>query len=214
MQERNITITLDKAKEWYNGNSVTLREVALQAFSEDELRFNFRKIKSLEDACKVLGLTYSGVLFNVKNIAVVSKASAAMFKLSIVRKALNFEQELSFTKNPENSCIYYPFNPIISIDSIYFDSEIEANKINIVGKFKIKGKIYLILGNSAAGSSTCHSGLGVCNLKTGVSLAPTNTGILGCASKEIAEHFSRYFGTLITEVKFGDLEDFTIIQSF
>ena len=30
--------------------------------------------------------------------------------------------------------------------------------------------------------------------------------------KEIAEHFSRYFGTLITEAKYGDLKGFEIIN--
>jgi hypothetical protein len=29
--------------------------------------------------------------------------------------------------------------------------------------------------------------------------------------KEIAEHLSRYFGVLITEAKFGDLKDFSVL---
>jgi hypothetical protein len=36
MNTRNITLTLDKAKEWYN-NGGELREIALQAFTEQEL---------------------------------------------------------------------------------------------------------------------------------------------------------------------------------
>lgn len=36
MQERNITLTFDKAKEWYNKGG-ELKEVALQAYSEEEL---------------------------------------------------------------------------------------------------------------------------------------------------------------------------------
>ena len=35
-EERNITLTLDKAKEWYNKGG-ELKEVALQAYSEEEL---------------------------------------------------------------------------------------------------------------------------------------------------------------------------------
>lgn len=34
MKERNITITIDKAREWYNSGSESLREVALQDFTE------------------------------------------------------------------------------------------------------------------------------------------------------------------------------------
>lgn len=35
--ERNIKITLEKAKEWYNSNNESLKDIALQAFSEKEL---------------------------------------------------------------------------------------------------------------------------------------------------------------------------------
>ena len=34
-----------------------------------------------------------------------------------------------------------------------------------------------------------------------------------CATKEIAKHFSKYFGMLITEAKYGDLPDFEIIEN-
>ena len=42
MKERNITITIDKAREWYNSENDTLKKIALQAFSKNELKFNFR----------------------------------------------------------------------------------------------------------------------------------------------------------------------------
>ena len=37
-------------------------------------------------------------------------------------------------------------------------------------------------------------------------------GFMGCASEEIAQHLSRYFGMLITEAKYGDLDGFEIIE--
>lgn len=40
MEKRNIEITLEKAKEWYKQGG-DLKEVALQAFNEDELKDNF-----------------------------------------------------------------------------------------------------------------------------------------------------------------------------
>ena len=56
MEERNITISFDKAKEWFNSNNETLKELALQAFSEEELTtFDFTKIKTFEDALTALG---------------------------------------------------------------------------------------------------------------------------------------------------------------
>lgn len=47
-QERNITLTLEKAKEWYKKGG-ELREVALQAFTEEELN---PLPRSWEDYCK------------------------------------------------------------------------------------------------------------------------------------------------------------------
>ena len=46
--ERNVTLTLDKAKEWYNKGG-ELKEVALQAFSEQELN---PLPRSWEEFCK------------------------------------------------------------------------------------------------------------------------------------------------------------------
>lgn len=39
-------------------------------------------------------------------------------------------------------------------------------------------------------------------------------GFLGCASKEIAKHFGKYFGMLITTAKYADIiKDFEVIES-
>ena len=214
MIKRNVSITLEKAQEWYNSGNESLKEIALQAFNESELKFDFRKIKSLCDACNVLGLNYNEVLSELCYIKKISKASAAMFNLNIIKKALNLGKELSFTKNPEDSYICYPFNPIIRKDSTYYSDEIKEDRIKIVGKFKVEGEIYLILGDSAIANLTCTSGLSAFNSKNGSSQAFSNIAFLGCASREIAEHFSRYFGTLITQAKYGDLKGFEIIQIF
>ena len=214
MIKRNVSITLEKAQEWYNSGNDSLKEIALQAFNENELKFDFRNIKSLSDACSVLGLNYSEILSESCYMKIISKASAAMFNLNIIKKALNLGKELSFTKNPEDSYICYPFNPIIRKDSTYYSDEIKEGRIKIVGKFKVEGEIYLILGDSAIASITGFSGLGALNPKSGSCQAFSNTAFLGCASREIAEHFSRYFGTLITEAKYGDLKGFEIIRIF
>ena len=214
MIKRNVSITLEKAQEWYNSGNDSLKEIALQAFNESELKFDFRKIKSLSDACSVLGLNYNEILSESCYINRISKASAAMFNLNIIKKALNLGKELSFTKNPKGSYIYYPFNPIIRKDSIYYSDRIKDGKIKIVGKFKVEGEIYLILGDSAIVNLSCTSGLSAFNSKNGLSQAFSNIAFLGCASREIAEHFSKYFGTLITEAKYGDLKGFEIIRIF
>ena len=210
MKERNITITLNKAKEWFNSGNATLKEIALQAFSKDELTYNFKDIKTLENACEALGLDYSIISIVTKDVATFSKASAAMLKLNIIRKALNLGQVLHLTKDPKDSYIYYPYNPFITNNSTYYKSEINSGKMEVIGKVKSEGEEYNVLGGHVNGG-----GAGFGNFSSGYGVGGANArfGFLGCATKEIAEHFGKYFGMLITEAKYGDMVDFEIIEA-
>ena len=208
--ERNITITLEKAVEWYNSGNDTLKEVALQAFSRDELLYNYRNIKSLRDACEVLGFDYVGIRTTALSIAKISKSSAAMFQLNIIRKALNLGQDLHLTKNPGDSYIHYPYNPFVTKSSTYYKSDINSGKMEVIGKIKSEGEEYNVLGGSA--NDDGYAGLGTFYSNDGVGYANASIGFLGCATKEIAQHFGKYFGMLITEAKYGDMVDFEIIR--
>lgn len=209
--ERTITITLEKARELYNSDNESLKEVALQAFSEDELACNFKNITTFKKACEALGLNYDATSSIAENIATVSKASAAMFKLNIVRKALNLGHDLHLTKNSNNSYVYYPYNPFITESSIYYRNELNSGVMEIIGKIKNKGTLYNILGGCAIGGS--YAGLGYFFYDARVGFGNPEVGFLGCASKEIAQHFSKYFGMLITESKYADMVDFEIIEN-
>lgn len=209
--ERNITITLEKAKEWYNSGNTSLKEVALQAFSKDELGgYNFKNITTLKKACEAIKLNYGIISIVIKDIAIYSKASAAMFKLNIIRKALNLGQDLHLTKNPENSNIYYPFNPFTTENSTYYEGDVNSGKMEVIGKIKTDGIVYNVFGGRSGYYG--YSGLGSLRPYDNVGFADTSCGLLGCASKEIAQHFGKYFGMLITEAKYGDLADFKIIK--
>ena len=209
--ERNITITLEKAKEWYNSGNTSLKEVALQAFDEKELTaFDFTRIRTFKDACEALDLDYDDIVDTIENIIIFghSKASAAMFKLNIIRKALNLGQDLHFAKAPKNSYIYYPYNPFVTKSSTYYNKGLNLGIIEIIGKVKSEGEEYLVLGGDAADGG--YAGLGYFRSDYGVGYAYATVGLLGCASKEIAQHFGKYFGMIITEAKYGDMVDFEI----
>lgn len=45
-EKRNIKITLEQAIEWYNSGNRILRTLALSAYTEDELKLNFKYINS------------------------------------------------------------------------------------------------------------------------------------------------------------------------
>lgn len=211
MEERKITITLEKAREWYNGDNTSLKEIALQAFSKEELMCNFKSITSFQKACETLNLNYGEMLHIKTSIAAISKASVAMFKLNIIRKALNLGYDLRLTKDPGNSCIHYPNNPFISKTSTYFKSELESGKMEVIGEIKNEGKEYYVLYSSV--NYSCSEGFGFFNSDLGVGFSYTYTAFLGCATEEIAQHFGKYFGMLITEAKYGDIVDFEIINN-
>lgn len=211
MKERNVTVTLSKAKEWFNSGNATLREIALQAFDKDELTYNFKNITTFEKACEALGLNYNAMFHITKSIATISKASAAMFKLNIIRKAFNFGQDLHLTKNPEDSYIYYPHNPLVTKSSTYYKGEINSGKMEVIGKIKSEGEEYNILCGDADDGL---AGLGCFNSCDGIGYANAAFGFLGCANKEIAQHLGKYFGMLITEAKYGDIVDFEIISGY
>lgn len=207
---KKIDISLDEAKEWFNSGNATLKEIALKAFSKDELIYNFKDITTFKKACEVLGLNYDDMFYITKNIATISKSSAAMFKLNIIRKALNLGQDLHLTKDPENSYIYYPYNPFVTKSSTHYKSDINSGKVEIIGKFKCEGEEYNVLGGGAGDGS--DAGLGCFGYYNGVGVARADIGLLGCANKEIAKHLGKYFGMLITEAKYGDMVNFEIIS--
>ena len=211
--ERNITITLEKAKEWYNSGNTSLKEVALQAFSKDELTtFDFCKIKTFEDALTALEYAESTKEYirTTINDIMYSNASAAMCKLNIIRKALNLGQDLHLTKNPGNSHIYYPYNPFTIENSTYYEGDVNSGIMEVIGKIKTDGIVYNVFGGRAGYCG--YSGLGNLRPYDNVGFADASDGFLGCASKGIAQHFSKYFGMLITEAKYGDLPNFEIID--
>lgn len=211
MEKRNITVTLNKAKEWFNSGNATLKEIALQAFDKDDLTYNFKNITTFKKACEALGLNYNAMFHITKSIATISKASAAMTKLNIIRKALNLGQDLHLTKNPKDSYIYYPYNPFITKSSTYCKSEINSGKMEVIGKIKSEGEEYNVLcGYATLGVNTALGGF---TFYDEVGFADASIGFLGCASKEIAQHFGKYFGMLITEAKYGDMVDFEIIEA-
>lgn len=209
--ERNITITLEKAREWYNSGNTSLKEVALQAFDENELISNFRDITTFRKACDALNINYNTVSIIINRMIKFSKASAAMFKLNIIRKALNLGQDLHFIKSPENSHIYYPYNPFTIKNSTYYEDDVNSGKMEVIGRIKNDGIVYDVFGGCA--DYYGYPGLGDFRPHDNVGFANASDGFLGCASQEIAQHFGKYFGMLITEAKYGDLVDFKIIEN-
>lgn len=209
MKERNMTISLAQARFWLNSGNKQLQELALQVFDIDELASDFRCIKTFKDACEALGYNYSRDINRT-----LSRSTSAMFKLNIIRQALNLGQDMQLAENPKDSHIYHPFNPFITkVKGFrYYKDEINSGEIEIIGEIRAGGVSYYVLNSIAYFNGI--DGLGDFNYSTSSGSAGANSGFLGCATKEIAEHFGKYFGMLITTAKYADIvKDFEIIES-
>lgn len=205
METRNVNVTLEKAREWYKKGG-DLKEVALQAFTEEELKCpNFKNILTFGDACEALGIPMSSIspLTTVLNtmqghMRDYSKASVAMLKLNIIRQALNQGHKMDFKKGT----IWYPYTPAILPNNSYCKESYEVE----VAKVKIGCDTFTLLGGRAFNGA--YAGLGYFRSSVGMAYSNAYVGFLGCATKEIAQHMGKYFAKEIFEAKYGDLIDY------
>lgn len=81
METRNVKISLELAKDWYNSQDATLKELALSAFSEDELsKVTLDEIKS-----KVVCLELYNFLCPIEDV----DKYRALVQLSTIAKYFN-----------------------------------------------------------------------------------------------------------------------------
>lgn len=71
--ERNITVSLEEARNWYNGKDQTLHKLALQAYTEKELS----EPQNLKEVLEALGLTSLHL-----NMELAGEDAASTMKLS------------------------------------------------------------------------------------------------------------------------------------
>ena len=189
--ERNVKISLEKAREWYNSGNESLKEVALQAFKESELIVKlWETIKTFEDACKVLGI-------NPKSVDLIYDPHLQnMYKLQIVRKVLNAGWEPKLNEGT----IYYPLVKYTPKGTIY---KLPWKPIANL-KAKENNKVYTLFG----GDYNYYDG-GLCCFGFGNGDVITVIGLLGCKSEEIAKYFSITFGKLIFDAIYSQYNNYT-----
>ena len=196
MEKRNVEITLDTARKWYYGDDESLKEVALQAFTKDELEEkHWKRITTIKDAvdylikkgmCKNLITEYVNLYSHQPYIAKV-------LEYQIVVAALTNNEERHLTTGDR-------WFPIVQFCRPQDRKNCWGNVY--IGTIKSEGKIYDVVGGNAPyGGST---GLGSFYSPAGVSNSGSYLGFRSVsASREIAEHISKYFGKLLFEVHYG-----------
>ena len=191
METRNVTLTLQRAKEFYNSGNAALKEVALQAFTQEELTTpNYTDIRTLEDAVKALGMDKSKVESDLNNLTYLEGSLGehltAIYKLDIIRKALN---GADWKPNMTEGDIYYGW-----VRFYKKSSDVPSNK-KIIGNFIADGQKYLLVGGF--GSGGYYGGLSNFDFLYGAGYSVAAFGLLYCKSIDIAQYMSEQFGKII-----------------
>lgn len=199
MESRNISITLKKAREWYNSGSADLKEVALQAYTKDELEIpEWQNIKTFEDACKALHLDMNYVDSDIESLLETNYISGshliAIYKLDIICKALNKGWKPSMVEGK----IYYPYVRFYPAGLKAIEA-VSSNSWKLGESFIADGKKYTLVG----GGSYYSSYGGLADFGCGYGAVQPTLGLLGCKSKEIAKHMSAYFMKEIFEAVYS-----------
>lgn len=201
MESRNVTLTLEKAKEFYNSGNSALKEIALQAYTKEELTTpRFTDIKTFEQAVIALGMCPYAVEVDMNNIGDpglelgVAMHLKAIYKLDIIRKALNRDWNPSLVEGS----VYYPFVRFYPAGQKAREA-VSSNNWKLGESFIADGKKYTLVGG---GCGCCSSG-GLAYFGFGYGVVLPSLGLLGCKSREIAEHMSRYFSKEIFEATYA-----------
>lgn len=197
MESRNIALTLEKAREWYNSGSADLREVALQAYTKDELEIpEWQNIKTFEDACRALRIYDRSVSLHLggsTDTAYYHHMDAAS-KLDIIRKALNGDWKPSLVQGS----VYYPCVRFYPAGQKAREAA-SSNNWKLGESFIADGKKYTLVG----GDYSCYSSDGLASFGFGCGVVQPSRGLLGCKSREIAKHMSHHFSKEILEATYA-----------
>ena len=199
METRIVEVSLAKAREWYKSGNKALKEVALQAYTKEELEgTDFKSITNFEDVCNALGLDFSEETEIINNIKNHSQHAAAIYMLDLVRRALNGGETPSLVSGN----VYYPWVRLYSYSSRPDAPTLKKNNWVLGETFVHRSSVYILVG----GSSSNSYGYGISAFGGGYGDVCTDAGLLCCKSKEIAQHMSRHFSRLIFDAVYSQYD--------
>ena len=142
------------------------------------------RIRTYEDAVNYLGCVTRDTIYYNRSVN-------SLAKLQTVLDALNEGHKFNLL----TGTIWYPWVRFFRMNSVPKDAE-------VIGHFRYQGEKFALVGGRAFYGSS--SGLGCFGSYGGVSFADSAVGFLGCATREIAQHFGKYFAKEIFDAKYGD----------
>ena len=116
MGERVLTISLDKAKEWYNSNFTALKEIALQLYTKEELT-GIKLPNSWEEYYNSRTKEEKEFIDNVLNHIGFNCKYPSMFKLELLRDCYRQGYKPNWLTNDVKYCLALVCNMPIKIGS-------------------------------------------------------------------------------------------------
>ena len=134
-EKRNIKVTLEQAMEWYNSGNSTLRTLALSAYTEDELKLDFKYINS-----KVCIPADEAEKYNtLADLAIIAKFFNGSWKKTIGNTGYflgNYDN--SHVVDVCNSVGIYKHNTVQYAGIVYFKNQEDAIKAAKILGNKVK----------------------------------------------------------------------------
>lgn len=160
-------------------------------------------VKTFEDVLDVMNISKSSIQAIEEKIPSVSLINK--YKCDLILSALHSVENYIIPNDLTVGNVYYP------IPRFYKKGQEPEHKDNIIGMFHHKRTTYVLVGGRANddGSTT---GLGYFTSGDGVGCVWADVGFLPCATREIAEHFSRYFGRFMFDALYADRVSYTFLN--
>lgn len=159
-------------------------------------------VKTFEDVLDVMNISKSSIQAIEEKIPSVSLINK--YKCDLILSALHSVENYIIPNDLTVGNVYYP------IPRFYKKGQEPEHKDNIIGMFHHKRTTYVLVGGDADIGS--YAGLGFFTSHNGVGGVWTNVGFLPCATREIAEHFSRYFGRFMFDALYADRVSYTFLN--
>lgn len=189
METRNVKVTLEQAREWYNSGNESLKKIALQAFNVTELENDYKNIKGVSDA---LAAIPSWEAFGLETA--FKHLGHGMYErvvLSLVAKVMN----KGYNMNEEGFRPYYPLIFLLTREE--YETNKDGNPLpekEDVIEVTIRGKEYVLFGGGAYKSDNALSLITNLKMINSSSFVFGNLGnFMACATEEIARHMSIHF---------------------
>lgn len=140
-EKRNIKVTLEQAIEWYNSGNATLRTLALSAYTEDELKFNFNYISSKvcrSGVCITVPANDNEKYNTLADLAVIAKYFNGNWKKTTCNTGYflgNYNTGCGPVVDTCNGVGIYQHNTVQYAGVVYFKNQGDAIKaVKILGK--------------------------------------------------------------------------------